>query len=131
MLLWMKSRQRYLFAILAMAASAYTADRWFFSGLTASKWIGLPQYASAMNELQHESRYWGIAAIVLQSTGLLLALPRWPEKRITMARSSVLSVSAERNMWSEYFERCILGAALCLLGSLGFAILIPVIANFL
>src|SRR2546427_8943409 len=39
---------------------------------SASKWIDLPQYASAMKELQNESRNWGIAGVVLESAALAL-----------------------------------------------------------
>jgi hypothetical protein len=64
LLSWLKNRPRYSLAILLAAASSYAIDRWFFSGVMASKWIGLPQYASAMRELQNESRNWGIVALV-------------------------------------------------------------------
>jgi len=81
MLLWLKNRPRYLFAVLVVTAAAYAVDRWFISGLVASKWIGLPQYASAMKELQNESRNWGIAALVLESAALALSLPRWSKEK--------------------------------------------------
>jgi len=126
---WLKNRPRYSLVILLVAASGYATDRWFFSGLMASKWIGLPQYASAMKELQNESRNWGIAGVVLESAALALALPRWPKEEIALTRSSPLSLSSERNVWTEYLGRCILYAGLCLLGTVGLAILIPLIAN--
>jgi membrane protein YqaA with SNARE-associated domain len=72
---WMKNRPLYSLAILLGAASGYAIDRWFFSGLMASKWIGLPQYASAMKELQNESRNWGIVVVVLEIATLALVLP--------------------------------------------------------
>jgi hypothetical protein len=43
---WLKNRPRYSLTILFAVASGYAIDRWFFSGVMASKWIGLPQYAS-------------------------------------------------------------------------------------
>jgi hypothetical protein len=127
---WVKNRPRYSLAILLGVASGYAIDRWFFSGLTASKWIGLPQYASAMKELQNESRNWGIVVVVLESTALALVLPRWPKEEIALTRSSPLTLSSERNVWTEYLGQCILHAGLCLLGTVGLAILIPLIANF-
>ena len=131
MLFWVKNQPRYLLAILAMAAAAYAVDRWFFSGLIASKWIGLPQYASKMKELQIASRNWGIAALVLDGTALALTLPSWPKKKLIHARGSVLTFGTEQNDWTEYLGRCIAHAVLLLLASGGLAILIPLIANFL
>ena len=105
-------------------------DRWFFSGLTASKWIGLPQYASAMKELQDESRNWGVAALSIEIAAFALALPRWPKERILLARDSASTLGTEMNVWTEYLGRCVLHAVGCLLGSVGLATLIPLIANF-
>jgi hypothetical protein len=125
-----KNRPRYVLAILAVAAAAYTVDRWFISGVIASKWIGLPQYASAMKELQNASRNWGIAALVLEAAALALALPRWPKKKTPLARGSVLTLGIAQNRWTEYLGRCIFHAVLCLLGLVGLAVLIPLVANF-
>jgi hypothetical protein len=126
---WVRNRPRFSLAILLAAASGYAIDRWFFSGLMASKWIGLPQYASAMKELQNESQNWGIGVIVLESAAVALVLPRWPKEEIALTKGSPLTFSSERNVWSEYLGRCTLRAGLCLLGTVGLAILIPLIAN--
>ena len=75
LLIRLKNRPRYSLAILLAAASSYAIDRWFFSGLIASKWIGLPQYASAMKELLNESRNWGIVALVLEIAARVSAAP--------------------------------------------------------
>lgn len=99
-----------------------------FSGLIASKWIGLPQYASAMRELQNESRNWGIVALVLEIAALALVLPRWPKEELALTKNSTLAFSTGWNAPTEYLGRCILHAGLCLLGTLGLAILIPLIA---
>jgi hypothetical protein len=109
----LKNRPRYSLAILLAAASSYAIDRWFFSGLMASKWIGLPQYASAMRELQNESRNWGIVALVLVIAALTLVLPRWPKHELALTKNSPLTLSTERNVWTEYLGRCILHAGLC------------------
>jgi hypothetical protein len=127
---WVKNRPRYSLAILLGAASGYAIDRWFFSGLTASKWIGLPQYASAMKELQNESLNWGIVVVVLEIATLALVLPRWPKVEIALTKSSPLTLSSERNVRTDYLGRCILRAGLWLFGTVGFAILIPLIATF-
>jgi hypothetical protein len=66
--------------ILITCSCSCAVDRWFFSGLTASKWIGLPQYEQAMAELRAESAKWGVAAVVLGVAAFLLALPRWPAR---------------------------------------------------
>jgi hypothetical protein len=101
-LLWLKRRPCYLLTILAVAASAYAADRWFFAGLTASKWIGLPQYASAMKELQNESRDWGIAALFLEGTAVALGLPRWSVEKIMVVSGSLLSLGTELDVRREF-----------------------------
>jgi len=129
LLIRLKNRPRYSLAILLAAASSCAIDRWFFSGLIASKWIGLPQYASAMKELLNESRNWGIVALVLEIAALALVLPLWPKEELALTKNSFLTLSTERNVWTEYLGRCILHAGLCLLGTLGLAILIPLIAN--
>jgi len=129
MLMWLKNRPRYLAAILTVALSAYALDRWFFSGLVASKWIGLPEYASAMNELLVESHKWGIVALILGSTAVALGLPRWPRKESNVTTGSVLTLGSERNVWTGYLGRCILHAAICIIAVVGSAILIYLIAG--
>ncbi len=126
---WLKNRPRYSLAILFAAASGYAIDRWFFSGVMASKWIGLPQYASEMRALQNESRNWGIVASVLETAALALVLPCWPKQELALTRNATLTLSSERNVWTEYLGQCILQVGLCLLATIGFAILIPLIAN--
>jgi len=128
---WLKNRPRYSLGILLAAASSYAIDRWFFSGVTASKWIGLPEYGSAMRELQDDSLKWGIVALVLGILALALVLPRWPKKELALPKNSpiTLSSSGRNARTEEYLGRCVLHAGLCLLGTLGLAILIPLIAN--
>jgi hypothetical protein len=89
---WPKNRPRYSLAIVLAAASSYAIDRWFFSGVMASKWIGLPQYASAMRELQNESRNWGIVALVLEIAALALVLPRGPKKELAVPKNSPITL---------------------------------------
>jgi hypothetical protein len=126
MLRWLKSHPRYLLAILAITASAYAIDRWFFAGVMASKWIGLPQYASAMKELQSESREWGLLGVGLEALALLLFLPhRQIEKPI---KASSLMLVGEARKW-EYPFRCAIRLALCVLATIGLAILIPLIVD--
>jgi hypothetical protein len=118
-------------AVLFVAASSYAIDRWFFSGLAASKWIGLPQYASAMTKLQNESRNWGIVALVLELAALALVLPRWPREEQALTKNSPLTLLAERNRRRVFLGQCIFRAGLCILGTLVLAVLIPLIANSL
>jgi len=126
---WLKNRPRYSLAIVLAAASSYATDRWFFSGVIASKWIGLPQYASAMRELQNESRNWGIVALLLEIAAFALVLPGWPAKELALIKDSPLTLRTGRNVWTESLGRGILHVGLCLLGTMGLAILIPLIAN--
>jgi hypothetical protein len=74
----LKSRPRFALAILLVGACAYAIDRWFFSGVMASKWIGLSEYEQAMKELQRQSLIWGDVAVVLGIVGFVLILPPWP-----------------------------------------------------
>jgi hypothetical protein len=124
---WIKNQPVYLLTILLLAASSYAMDRWFFSGLTASKWIGLPQYASAMSELQNESRNWGIVAMALEFAALASVWPRWPKESLALTENSLLNLGAGLNARSEYLGRCMLRIGLCLLGTLLFAIVIPLV----
>jgi hypothetical protein len=124
---WIKNRPRYLLAISLVAVSGYAMDRWFYSGLIASKWIGLPQYASAMRELQNESRNWGIVAAALEIAALAFVWPRWPKEKLALTGNSALTLGTGLNARTEYLSQCILHVGLCFLGTLGLAILIPLI----
>jgi hypothetical protein len=125
-----KTRPRHWLGVLALAASAYAVDRWFFSGLTASKWIGLPQFAVAMRELQSESLKWGFAAVIFEVAAFALLLPRWPKRPVVETKSSPLTLNSGTTIYREYSTSCLLYAVLCILCTLVLAILIPVIANF-
>ena len=125
---WVKNRKRYSLAILFVAASGFAIDRWFISGLIASKWIGLPQYASAMRELQRESRTWGIVALTLEFASLALLVPRWPKETQALMDNPLLTYAVSPNARTEYLRRCVLHIGLCFLGTLVAAILIPLIA---
>ncbi len=127
---WIKKISWHLPAILAMVASAYAMDRWFISGLTASKWIGLPQYASAMKEFQNVSRTWGSRAVILECVAFVLLLPAWQKQKVVPMKDSMFLVTTNPNARLEFLGRCVLRAALCFLGTLALAILILVIANF-
>jgi hypothetical protein len=122
-----KNNLRYLVATLSAAGAAYAVDRWFLSGVMASKWIGLPQYASAMSQLQMESRHWGIAALVAEGLAVLLVLPRWAKEKRTPIATSVLTAPREENLRLGYFWKCILRVGFCLGGTLLAAISVPLI----
>jgi hypothetical protein len=126
-----KNHPRYLLGALVIVACSYAIDRWFFSGLTASKWIGLPQYASAMNELLNESRNWGIIAVILGAVALVLVLPRWPKREGRPTTSASLALVSERSAWTDFLLSCTVRAGLCLLGIVALAILIPFIGTLL
>jgi hypothetical protein len=68
--------------------------------------------------------------VLVTEATLALVLPRWPKVEIALTKSSPLILSSERNVWTEYLGRCILRAGLCLFGTVGLAILIPLIATF-
>lgn len=112
-----------------MAGSAFAVIEWFFLGVTASKWIGLPQYASAMRHLQDESRNWGIAVLVLQAVALALSLfSRTHQQEVLPAPRAPLTYVFEKNRWVELLESRLIRAALCILGTIGLIILFAVLA---
>jgi len=124
-----KDGVRYSIAVLTAAAAAYALDRWFFSGVTASKWIGLPQYASEMSRLKAESETWGMAALVAEGLALLLVLPRWTAEKLTPFASAVLAQPPQQNLMAEYAWKCFFRVGLCLLGTVVGAVCLPLIAN--
>jgi hypothetical protein len=67
-----RNKPRYVLGIFIVTACSYAINRWFFSALVASKWIGLPQYEQAMKELQSQSEKWGIAAVILGIVAIAL-----------------------------------------------------------
>jgi hypothetical protein len=68
------SGAKLLAMFVTMAAAAYAAIRWFFLGVTASKWIDLPQFAVQMRETLIASRNWGLSAFALECTTVALCL---------------------------------------------------------
>ena len=126
---WIWNGLRYALTLLLAAACSYALDRWFFSGLVASKWIGLPQYETAMKELQHQSLHWGITALILGILALALVLPRWPGRAEAKTIHPPLAASAGGNVWMEYLGRCLFRAGIIVLAAFGLAILIPLTAN--
>lgn len=75
-----RKRPRYALAIVSVRSQGCATDRWFFSGLTASKWIGLPQYEQAAAVLQKQSAFWGVTALGLGIAAFVLTLPLWPTR---------------------------------------------------
>lgn len=102
-----------------MAASAFAVIRWFFLGLTASKWIGLPQYASAMHELQKQSRNWGISALVLEGVAITLSLLPMKTQLKTLPPNATPYITYPRQLVDHWFIR----AALCIVGTIAMILL--------
>lgn len=126
---WIKNKPRYILAIFVVAACSYAIDRWFFSGLVASKWIGLPQYEQAMKELQSQSEKWGIAAVILGIGALALILPHWPVEVKDEIDRATITAGPEPNPWIDFLVLCVVRAGIFLLLTFGFAILIPLVAS--
>lgn len=127
----LRNRPRSVLAILSVGACGYAIDRWFFSGVMASKWIGLPQYEQAMKELQKESVIWGVLALVLGILAFVLVLPPWPARSNIEATHHALTATPAGNTWRDYFGQCVFRAGVILFGTFGLAITIPFAANFL
>jgi len=128
---WLKNRPRFALAVLFVGACAYAIDRWFFSGVMASKWIGLSEYEQAMKELQKQSEIWGDVALVLGMVTFLLMLPTWPARSKSKATHGILTAPPEGNIWGEYFGQCIFRTGITIFGIFGLAVVIPFVANFL
>ena len=126
-----KKRPRYALALLSVGACSYATDRWFFSGVMASKWIGLPEYEQAMKELQKQSGNWGVVAIAFGIVAFVLILPRWPARSRIETTHGILTASPEGNIWTGYFGQCAFCAGIILFGIFGLAVMIPFAANFL
>jgi hypothetical protein len=116
---WFRNRPRFALAILFVGTSSYATDRWFFSGVTASKWIGLPQYEQAMKELQKQSGNWGIVALAFGIVAFVLILPHWPARSKTEATRGILTASPEGNPWIGYAGQCALRVGIILFGTFG------------
>jgi hypothetical protein len=101
-------------AIPFVVGSAYALSRWFFLGLTASAWIGLPQFAPAMQKLNTESNRWGIAAVALQGVAILMILPSKPKQSaFDFSTERSPSKPLDAHVWVEHLGRCVLRTALC------------------
>jgi len=124
-----RNKPGYMLAILVAASCSYAIDRWFFSGLMASKWIGLPQYEQAMKELQGQSEKWGIAAVILGIVALVLILPHWPVEAKGDTGRSTIAASPGPNPWINYLLRCAVHAGILLFLTFGLAMLIPLAAS--
>ncbi|MGA8143932.1 MAG: hypothetical protein WB987_08605 [Candidatus Acidiferrales bacterium] len=108
---------------LAVIAAAYALDRSFSAGMIASKWIGLPQYASMMHDLQKESRLWGVAALVLQSAAVLLSVPNKRKRQSPGTGFGSLPDNAFYDSeWIEYFGKFALRVILCCVATIALAV---------
>jgi hypothetical protein len=126
---WVRNKPRYMVAIFVVAACSYAIDRWFFSGVMTSKWIGLPQYEQAMKELQSQSEKWGIAAVILGIVALPLILPRWPVEEKGDTGRTTITAGPAPNPWIDYLGRCVVRVGIFLFLTLGLAVLIPLVVS--
>lgn len=111
---------RRAFMFLAMAGSAFAGVRWFVLGVTASKWIGLPAYASAMQSFQTQSRNWGISALALQAAAIAISLGRM-NPQLKPLRSDATTVLTDHAVSA---DRWFVRAAFCILGTVAMVLVI-------
>ena len=130
-ILWVKKYARYLLGLALVGGCSYALDRSFAAGLTASKWIGLPQYEQAMHELRRQSERWETAALALGTLEFVLVLPRLPHKNKTEIRDQSLVASQEGNVWLTYLGQCILCGAVVLALAFLLAVIMPLAAGLL
>ena len=128
---WVRRSPRYFFALLTMGAAAYALDKWFFLGVAASKWIGLPDYAALMRETQNQSRNWGIAALILEALTLdVLVLPGNSGKDdVHTGDLTPLTARSESRSANDYIAQFAIRTVLCILGTIAFAVLNPLVAS--
>ncbi len=127
---WERGRPRFVLAVLTMAAVAYALDKSFFLGLTASKWIGLADHATLMSETQDQSRNWGIAALILEVLALTLFLPSKSRRdKLQQGDATLLTAGFESRFSGLYITQCAVRAVVCILGTIAFAVLHPLVAN--
>jgi hypothetical protein len=125
---WVRNKPSHVLAIFIAAACSYAMDRWLFSELVASKWIGLPRYEQAMKELQSQSEKWGIAAVILGIVAIPLILPAWPLG--AKGDAGRTTITAGSYPWIGYLGRCAVRVGIFLILTFGLAVLIPLAANF-
>jgi hypothetical protein len=117
-------------AFLAMLLAAFAILKWFSDGLVASKWIDLPQYASAMQHLQRASSEWGIAALALESLALGLSLFPIPKAETAPTVTTLQSSHpVERSRFPQLVKHCAARTALCVLGTAGLILIAFVIGH--
>lgn len=130
---WLRNRRRFAMAILFVGTCSYATDRWFFSGVAASKWIGLPQYEQAVKELQKQSGIWGIVALAFGIVAFVLILPHYPAQLGPESKRTrgIITASPDGNPWIGYAGQCVLRVGIILFGTFGLAVMIPLAAYFL
>ena len=121
-------KPRLALLILITCLCSYAVDRWFLWGLTASKWIGLPQYEQAMAGLRTESAKWGVVAVVLGVAAFLLALPRWPARLKSEATRTVLTSGSDGDI-KAFLLQCLLRAGVAGIAVFGLAAILPLAAG--
>jgi hypothetical protein len=105
---------RFWVAIPFLVGSAFALSEWFSLGVAASGWIGLPQFAPAMQKLNTESGRWGLAALALQCVAILMILPRKPKKSApAFSTGWPPSEPLDAHAWIEHLGHCVLRTALC------------------
>jgi hypothetical protein len=121
-------KPRLALLILITCLCSYAVDRWFLWGLTASKWIGLPQYEQAMAGLRTESAKWGVVAVVLGVAAFLLALPRWPARLKSDATRTVLTSGSDGDI-KAFLLQSLLRAGVVGIAVFGLAAILPLAAG--
>ncbi len=107
-----------------MATCAWALIRWFSLGLMASKLIGLPQYASAMQSMEQQSRRWGIAAVVLEVVALVLAVFAETESDVSRpVACASLTYPFMQNRWMHLLQRWFIRVVMVMLGTIGLVLL--------
>jgi hypothetical protein len=94
----------------------------------ASKLIGLPQYADAMQRLQRQSTRWGIAAVVLEI--IALASGVLAEDRRDFLQPSAqasLTYPFEQNRWMNFIQHRFIRLALVAVGTLALVVVFAVV----
>jgi hypothetical protein len=128
-----KRRVLWLLGALAlMFVSAYSILKFYSIGSNVSGWIGLPQYAAQIPQLEAEARWWGRVGVVLPFlAALLLGFGRDEAQEAPspdeLRGRTLVTCSAEPREWAAPILQYLVRFGISLLGTFGFMVLLLLI----
>jgi len=116
-------------ALALMFVSAYSILKFYSIGSNVSGWIGLPQYAAQIPQIEAEARWWGRLGGVLPFLAAFLLGFGGNEierglGRVEPTGETVVTYSAESHEWLAAIVSYLLRLAVSAVGTLGFMVLL-------